>query len=103
MGRAQRPRPARLAVKLLQIRHGLCLSQRQMLLRLDYERSKLTVGHISDFERDKREPPLQTLLRYAEAAGIPLELIIDDRQHLPQRLPSDFRQLLDKITKGISD
>ncbi len=103
MGRAQRPRPARLATKLLQIRHGLGLTQSQMLQRLAFERSRLAVGHISDFERDKREPPLPALLRYAEAAGVPVELIIDDRQDLPYRLPSDFRRLLDKVTKGLSD
>jgi transcriptional regulator with XRE-family HTH domain len=54
-----------------------------MLQRLDFERSKLTVGHISDYERDKREPPLPALLRYAEAARIPLEALVDDRKDLP--------------------
>lgn len=83
MGRAQRPRPARLAAKLLQIRHGLGLTQSQMLRRLDFESSRLAVGHISDFERDKREPPLPALLRYAEAARIPLEVLVDDRKDLP--------------------
>jgi transcriptional regulator with XRE-family HTH domain len=83
MGRAQRPRPALLAVKLLRIRLGLGLTQSQMLQRLDYENSKLAVGHISDFERDKREPPLLALLCYAEAACIPLEVLADDRRNLP--------------------
>lgn len=83
MGRAQRPRPTRLAAKLLQIRRSLGLSQQQMLERLSYRRSTLVVGHISDFERNTREPPLPLLLKYARVAGVPLEVIVDDELDLP--------------------
>lgn len=91
MGRGQRPRPTRLASKLLRIRVGLGLSQSEMLGRLRYDGSKLAVGHISDFERDKREPPLPALLRYAEAAGVPLETLVDDRLELPE-MPTPTRE-----------
>ena len=84
MGRSQRPRPVRLAEKLLQIRRKLGLSQQQMLKRLEYKRSTLAVGHISDFELDKREPPLLLLLRYARVAGVRLEVLVDDEMDLPK-------------------
>jgi len=83
MGRSRRPRPARLASKLLRIRLGLGLTQRQMFERLGYRESALRVGHISDFELDKREPPLPLLLAYARAAGVPLETLADDQADLP--------------------
>ena len=83
MGSARRPRPTRLASKLRQIRLGLGLTQRQMFERLEYRESPLRVGHLSDFERDRREPPLALLLAYARAADIPLETLADDREDLP--------------------
>lgn len=83
MGRAQRPRPTRLAAKLLQIRRSLGLTQHQMLERLNYRRSTVVVGNISNFERDMREPPVLLLLQYARVAGIPLEAIVDDDLDLP--------------------
>lgn len=70
MGRSQRPRPARLAEKLLQVRLGLGLTQQQMFEQLDYHQSPLAASHISDFELGRREPPLPLLLCYARAANI---------------------------------
>lgn len=84
MGRRQRPRPARLASKLLQIRLGLGLTQQQMLEVLDYRQSPLFIGHISQFESDKREPPLPLLLQYAKVAGVTLEVLVDDDLDLPK-------------------
>jgi len=86
MGRSQRPRPARLAEKLLQVRLGLGLTQQQMFERLNYRQSPLAVGHISDFELGRREPPLPLLLCYARAADIALEVLADDEIDLPARL-----------------
>lgn len=83
MGRSWRPRPIRLASKLLQIRLGLGLTQQQMLERLDYHQSPLPVSRISDFEHDKRDPPLPLLLGYARAAGVTLETLADDGADLP--------------------
>ena len=84
MGRSQRPRPIRLSAKLLQIRLNLGLTQQQMLERLDYHQSPLFIGHISQFEQDKREPPLPLLLQYARVTGVSLEALVDDDLELPE-------------------
>jgi transcriptional regulator with XRE-family HTH domain len=83
-----RPRPYRLAEKLLQIRTGLGLSQTQMLERLGFGDS-MHYGRISEYEQDKREPTLMTLLAYARVAGVHLEDIVDDDFELPRKLPGN--------------
>ena len=83
-----RPRPERLAEKLLQIRTGLGLSQPQMLERLGFS-DFMHYGRISEYEQDKREPTLMTLLAYARAASVHLEDIVDDNLELPRRLPGN--------------
>lgn len=87
MGHARRPQPTFLAEKLLQIRQGLGLSQSQMLQRLGDTKTRLHAPHISGYESGKREPPLIVLLRYAQAAGVPIEILIDDEEDLPDHLP----------------
>jgi hypothetical protein len=84
MGRSRRPRPTRLAFKLLQIRLSLGLTQQQMLERLDYHQSPVLLQHISAFELDKRDPPLPLVLAYARTAGVPLETLADDGMDLPE-------------------
>ena len=86
MGRSRRPKPARLAAKLLQIRTKLGLTQEEMLERLDYDKSPLYASQISDFETGKREPPLLVLLQYARSARVPMELLVDDEMDLPERM-----------------
>lgn len=88
MGRSQRPRPTRLSSKLLQIRLGLGLTQQQMVDRLNYRQSPLQTGHLSDFERDKREAPLPLLLAYAREACVSLETLADDEIDLPDSFSS---------------
>jgi len=83
-----RPRPLRLAEKLLQIRIGLGLSQTQMLDRLGLAEN-MHYGRISEYEQDKREPTLMTLLAYARAASVHLEDIVDDNFELPRKLPGN--------------
>lgn len=87
MGRAPRPKPERMAFKLLQIRTALGLTQDEMLKRLNYRKSPLYASQISDFEQGKREPPVLVLLRYARAAGVPMEMLVDDDLDLPDVLP----------------
>jgi len=73
MGHA-RPRPKRLAEKLLQIRTMLGLSQSRLAQKIgivDY-----TV--ISKFEHDVNEPSLMALLAYAKLAGVRVEDLIND-------------------------
>ena len=83
-----RPRPERLAKKLLAIREGLGLSQSQMLTRLGLE-DTMHYGRISQYENDEREPTLMTLLAYAHAAGVHLEDIVSDDLDLPPKLPGN--------------
>jgi transcriptional regulator with XRE-family HTH domain len=78
----------RLAEKLRQIRIGLGLSQTQMLERLGLS-DTMHYGRISEYEQDKREPTLMTLLAYARAASVHLEDIVDDDFELPRKLPGD--------------
>ena len=87
MGRANRPRPVHLASKLKRIRLSLNLSQEEMVERLNYSQSPLVASQISEFENDKREPPVQVLLCYARAAGIPMEYLVDDELSLPEDIP----------------
>jgi transcriptional regulator with XRE-family HTH domain len=90
--RSRRPAPKRLGEKLLQIRTALGLSQTQIVKSLDYQESPLYPAQISNFEQDKREPPLQLLLAYARLANIPLEILADDKLDLPVKLPAKSKQ-----------
>jgi transcriptional regulator with XRE-family HTH domain len=82
---APRLRPARLAEKLLQIRTALGLSQTQLLYRLGVE-GLIEYKRISDYELDKAEPSSIVLLRYARAANIEMEVLVDDDLDLPKQL-----------------
>src|SRR5436190_15631965 len=86
MGHA-RPRPSRLAEKLLQIRNALGLSQTEMHRRLGVE-DLIEYHSISKYELNKNEPPLVILLEYARLANVYVEVLIDDELDLPARLPS---------------
>lgn len=92
MGKANRPRPARLAEKLLAIRRKLGgsdgLSQNEMLRKLGLE-DELERDRISKYERGTLDPPWFVLLRYAEVANVYLERLVDDRLDLPEKLPSE--------------
>ena len=85
-----RPRPKRLASKLLQIRNGLGLTQAEIVRRLGVE-NKIEDTTISKYELDKREPPLEILLKYSRLAGVPVEDIIDDELDLPAKLPGNVK------------
>ncbi len=87
MGKASRPKPARLAEKLLRIRHALGLSQNQLIDRLGLA-DLLSSNRISEYERGEREPQLLVLLQYSELANVHLEVLADDNRDLPARLPS---------------
>src|SRR6185369_10817284 len=87
MGTARRPRPARLASKLREVRAKLGLTQEQMVKQLASAGVSLKPGHISEYESDKREPPLPILLCYARLAGVPMEVLVDDDIDMPARLP----------------
>ena len=88
MGSA-RPRPRRLAEKLLQIRQRLQLSQTELLKQMGLV-DKIRYTSIPKYELDKNEPPLMVLLAYARVAQVHLEEIVDDDIDLPRKLPGTF-------------
>ena len=87
MGKASRPKLARLSEKLLRIRTSLGLSQNEIIARMGLNDS-LMREEVSLFERGLREPPLQVLLEYSRAANVYLEVLADDELDLPDKLPS---------------
>jgi|SRR5947209_283703 len=87
MGSSRRPRPARLATKLREIRARLGLTQAEMFERLGDTGTPLRVGHVGEFETDSRVPTLQVALAYARAAGVSMEVIVDDKLDLPEHIP----------------
>ena len=84
-----RPRPKRLAEKLLQIRKALGLSQREIAERLT-ERAgiKITSKNISKYERDKSVPFIEIVLAYARIADVSMNQIVDDDLDLSYRRES---------------
>jgi transcriptional regulator with XRE-family HTH domain len=87
MGRASKPKPARLAEKLLQIRTAFGLSQNGLIRRLGLA-DELMQGDISGYELGTRIPPLLVLQKYADAAGVWVDVLIKDDIDLPARMPS---------------
>ncbi len=87
MGRFSREKPNRLAEKLTQIRTELGLSQNEIVSRMGLT-ERLNRDDISKYERGVREPSLLVLLRYARAAGVCLDTLVDDELDLPARLPA---------------
>ena len=81
-----RPRPKRLAEKLLQIRNALGLSQTELWKRLGVE-DEIPFKRISKYELDQNEPPLSVLLQYAHVSRVHMEDIVDDELDLPDKLP----------------
>jgi transcriptional regulator with XRE-family HTH domain len=86
MGHA-RPKPERLAEKLMAIRMALGVSQPEIHRRLGVEHL-IDYTRISAYERGKNEPPLMILLEYARLANVYVEVLIDDGLDLPDKLPS---------------
>jgi transcriptional regulator with XRE-family HTH domain len=87
MGRRPRHRPERLAEKLRLIREAFGLSQNEMIRRMGAE-ELMAQNTISEFELGKREPPLLVLLKYADAAGVCLDVLANDDLELPAKLPA---------------
>jgi len=87
MGRAARLRSKRLAGKLRQIRTALGLSQNEIIRLLGLE-EVIYQANVSGYESGEREPPLPILLKYAEAAGVCLDVLANDELDLPAKLPS---------------
>lgn len=87
MENASRTKATRLAEKLLRIRLALNLSQSGILEHLSFS-EELFRSNVSQYERGTRVPPLPVLLEYARAAGVWVDVLIDDELDLPEKLPS---------------
>jgi transcriptional regulator with XRE-family HTH domain len=90
MGRSLRPKPTRLAEKLVLIRAALGLSQNGMIRRMGLT-DELLREEVSLFEHGVRVPPLPVLLEYARAANVYVDALIDDTVDLPVSLPADSK------------
>lgn len=88
MGRIPREQPSRLTEKLIYVRKSMNLSQDELVRRLGLE-GRLSREEISKYERGLRTPSLLTLLRYAKAAGLIVDDLIDDEIDLPGELPTN--------------
>jgi hypothetical protein len=58
-----------------------------MLARLGLQ-EKLLRAAVSGYELGTIEPPLPVILRYARAAGICTDVLLDDELDLPAKLPT---------------
>jgi transcriptional regulator with XRE-family HTH domain len=101
MGRASRPRPRRLAEKLLQIRLALGVSQNGMLRVLGLE-DRIFQGTLSGYELGTKEPPLPIVLAYARCVGISTDVLIDDDLDLPDNMPDKPQRTARRSSKRYS-
>jgi hypothetical protein len=58
-----------------------------MFERLGDTGTRLYARHIDDYEKDRRIPHLEVVLAYARAAGVTMEIIVDDALDLPDHIP----------------
>jgi transcriptional regulator with XRE-family HTH domain len=86
MGTRARHKPRRLAVKLRQIREAFGLSQNELISRMGAE-ELIGQNTVSGYELGKREPSLLIMLKYAELAGVCLDVLANDKLDLPTKLP----------------
>lgn len=91
MGTYPRLKQKRLPAKLRAIREAFGISQSEMLKRLDAE-NLIEYNRLSEFESGKREPPLLILLKYARAANVSTDVLIDDELDLPDKIPSPTKK-----------
>jgi transcriptional regulator with XRE-family HTH domain len=87
MGTRARHKPERLAEKLLRIREALGLSQNGLIRQMGAE-DLIAQNTVSEYELGKREPSLLVLLKYAEVAGVCLDVLANDDLDLPAKLPA---------------
>ena len=88
MGSLPRQSPEFLGQKLRRIRQAVDggLSQEEMVNRLGLA-GEIDRTYVSRYEAGTLEPPLRVLLRYAELAGLHLEVLADDDLLVPDKMP----------------
>jgi DNA-binding XRE family transcriptional regulator len=84
VGTRPRSKPKYLAAKLLAIRQQLGLSQSEIATQIGLT-SKNRNARVSEYENDKKEPPLALLLRYARLARVCTCVLIDDQAELTSK------------------
>lgn len=83
MGRSPKLTPKHLGKKLKKIREDLGIeSFPEMIARLAIPEANLHRASISEYEANKRTPPLLVLLRYSELSGISMNDLVDDKVKL---------------------
>ena len=82
--------PKRLGEKLFSIRRALDKTQSEMLEALNQygEFSTLTQNVVSDYEKNRREPPPLVLYAYAKIANVYIDVLVDDEIDLPKKIPA---------------
>ncbi len=85
MGKKSRPKPEKLAAKLLKIRTDVGLSQDDFIERLGLQ-GVLVSASVSQYERGVREPSYIVLLKYAKFAKVSTDYLIDDELELIQSI-----------------
>ncbi len=88
MGSKQLVKPKRMGEKVREIRMRLGLTQQEMFELLERYGAKIYVGYIGSYEINERIPTLLVTLAYARAAGIPMEVLVDDELDLPVKFPA---------------
>jgi transcriptional regulator with XRE-family HTH domain len=88
MGKAPSYKPKRLGEKVVEIRRQLGLSQNGLIRHLGLS-DELFQGDISAYELGNRVPDLRTLLLLSRAAGVFVDVLIDDSLNLPEKLPAN--------------
>jgi transcriptional regulator with XRE-family HTH domain len=97
MGLKPRLRAERLPEKLKRLREGLGLSQNEILIQLGFA-DRFDRSTISHYETGEREPSLPILLRYAQLANIYVDVLIDDKSDLPDKIPCKIKSEGQKLS-----
>jgi transcriptional regulator with XRE-family HTH domain len=84
-GRGSREIPSKLGMKLAKIRDYLGVSQDGLVRKFGLS-DRLMRIEISKYERGVREPALAVFLKYARAADVNVEVVMDDDLKLPSAL-----------------
>lgn len=78
----RRAMPKKLGKKMRQIRERLGMSQREIVVALNYKDTPLRASQISQYENGQREPTMMLVLAYARLAKVPMEILVDDKLKL---------------------
>ncbi len=98
-GEFKREKPKRLASKLREVRTTLELSQGGFIKHLGLD-TTIERDYVSKWERGILEPTLPQLLLIANAAGVYVDVLIDDSLDLPEKLPCKSKHSGIKATQN---